>query len=92
MAEVKKLLHADIGAESYSYEIEETAEHLTVAHLTRDAAGGWKYEVTARRIDAAPAADARSADVSGQAGGYATPGDAIAAARAHARNLLAAPD
>ncbi len=49
MTAIKKLLHADVGAETYSYEIEETAEHVTVARLARGAHGGWKYEVTARR-------------------------------------------
>ena len=87
MSEVKKLLHADTGAETYSYEIEETAEHLTVVQLARDGAG-WKYDVTARRIDSAVAAS--GADVTGQGSGYATPDEAIGAARAHARDLLAA--
>lgn len=93
MTELKKLLHADTGAEVYSYEIEATAEHLTVAVLERDAAaGGWKYTVTARRLDAAPPQDgaAAPAEPSAQAGGFATPDEAIAAARAHARGLLAA--
>ena len=92
MTEIKKLLHADVDAETYSYEIEETAEHLTVAHLARDGADRWKYQVTARRSEPAAAAgdDGSSADVSGEASGFATPDEAIAAARAHARQLLAA--
>ena len=94
MTEVRKLLHADTDAEVYSYEIEETAEHLTVARLSRDGEGGWKYEVTARRLDAAPAPAAAAAgpaaDVGGEAGGFASPDDAIAAARTHAQQLLAA--
>ena len=92
MTEVKKLLHADTGAETYSYEIEETAEHLTVVRLARAAGGGWKYEVTARRIDPAPADAQGAADVRGEASGFATPDEAIAAARAHARDLLAGRD
>jgi len=97
MTEVRKLLHADTGAEVYSYEIEETAEHLTVARLSRDGAGGWKYEVTARRLDAPlgaaappPAAAGPAAEVGGEAGGFASPDEAIAAARTHAQQLLAA--
>ena len=89
MTEVKKLLHADTGAETYSYEIEETAEHLTVVRLARAAGGGWKYEVTARRIGPAPADPQGAADVGGEASGFATPDEAIAAARGHARDLLA---
>lgn len=92
MSELKKLLHADTGAETYSYEIEQTAEHLTVATLTRDAAsGGWKYAVTARRLDAAPAGagSAAAAEVSAEQGGFGTPDEAIAAARKHAQALLA---
>ena len=88
MAEVKKLLHADTGAETYAYEIEETAEHLTVVTLTRAASGGWNYAVTARRIQPGPAG-AGGLDVSGDGGDFATPDEAITAARAHARNLLA---
>ncbi len=89
MSEIKKLLHADVDAETYSYEIEETAEHLTVAHLSRDGADCWKYEVTARRSEPPPADDGTT-DLTGAAGGFATPDEAIAAARAHARQLLAA--
>ena len=89
MTEVKKLLHADTGAETYSYEIEETAEHLTVVQLTRAAGGGWKYEVTARRIGLAPADAQGTTDVGGEANGFATPDEAITAARGHARDLLA---
>ena len=89
MTEVKKLLHADTGAETYSYEIEETAEHLTVVQLTRAAGGGWKYEVTARRLGLAPAEAQGQADVRAEGGDFATPDEAIAAARGHARDLLA---
>lgn len=90
MTEIKKLLHADVGAETYSYEIEETAEHLTVAHLARDGADRWKYEMTARRSEPVPGDADGAAEVSGAAGGFATPDEALAAARAHARQLLAA--
>ena len=89
MTEIKKLLHADVDAESYSYEIEETAEHVTVVHLARDGADRWRYEVTTRRSEPAPA-DGGNADLTGEAGDFATPDEAIAAARAHARQLLAA--
>ena len=88
MTEVKKLLHADIQAETYTYEVEETAEHLTVVHLARGASGGWNYKVEARHIEAKPA-NSQSADVSGEGSDFATPDEAIAAARAHARSLLA---
>jgi hypothetical protein len=89
MSEVKKLLHADFDAETYSYEIEETAEHLTVVRLGRGVSGGWKYEVTARRLDPGPTATA-AAEVSGEGGDFATPDEAIAAARTRAQALLAA--
>lgn len=91
MTEVKKLLHADTGAETYSYEIEETAEHLTVVQLSRADGGKWKYEVTARHIAPAPApADAQgTADMRGEGSDFATPDEAIVAARGHARDLLA---
>ena len=89
MTEMKKLLHADTGAETYAYEIEETAEHLTVVRLARAAGGGWKYEVTARRIGAAPGDPQDTVEVSGEASGFATPDEAIAAARGHGRDLLA---
>ena len=89
MTEVKKLLHADTGAETYSYEIEETAEHLTVVQLTRADGGRWKYEVTARRIGLAPAEAQGTADVRGEGSDFATPDEAIVAARGHARDLLA---
>ena len=92
MTEVKKLLHADTGAETYSYEIEETAEHLTVVQLARAAGGGWKYEVTARRIDLTPGDVQGTADMRAEGGDFATPDEAIAAARAHARDLLAGRD
>ena len=89
MTEVKKLLHADTGAETYSYEIEETAEHLTVVQLARAAGGGWKYEVTARRIGLAPGDAQSTADMRAEGGDFATVDEAIAAARDHARDLLA---
>ena len=89
MTEVKKLLHADTTAETYSYEIEETAEHLTVVQLARAASGGWKYEVTARRLELTPAGAQSTDDVHGEGSGFATPDEAIAAARGHARDLLA---
>ena len=89
MTEIKKLLHADTGAETYSYEIEETAGHLTVVQLARAAGGRWKYEVTARRIDPAPGDAQGTADVRAEGGDFATPDEAIIAARGHARDLLA---
>ena len=89
MTEVKKLLHADTGAETYAYEIEETAEHLTVVQLARADGGRWKYEVTARRIAPAPADTQGTADVRGEGSDFATPDEAIVAARGHARDLLA---
>ena len=88
MTEVKKLLHADTGAETYAYEIEETAEHLTVVQLARADGGKWKYEVTARRIAPAPTDAQGAADVHAEGGDFATPDEAIAAARDHARELL----
>ena len=89
MTEVKKLLHADTGAETYAYEIEETAEHLTVVRLARADGGRWKYEVTARRIAPAPADTQGTADVRGEGSDFATPDEAIVAARGHAQALLA---
>lgn len=89
MTELKKLLHADTGAETYAYEIEETAEHLTVVQLARADGGRWKYEVTARRIAPAPADAQGTADVHGEGSDFATPDEAIVAARGHARDLLA---
>lgn len=90
MTETRKLLHADVGAETYRYEIEETSEHLTVATISRGPSGGWRYEVTARRIGHDLATTAPSdAEVHGTGGECATPDEAVAAARAQARSLLA---
>ena len=89
MSETKTLLRADPKTETYSYKIEETAEHLTVVKLERNADRRWHYQVTAeRRVGAAgrPAGDT----VEGAADGFATADEAIAAARDHARSLLAA--
>lgn len=83
MTALKKLLHADLDAQTFSYEIEETAEHLTVVTLARGASGGWRYVVTARRSGG-------GGEVHGEGGEHATPDEAIAAARAQAQALLAA--
>ncbi|HEY9067900.1 MAG TPA: hypothetical protein VIO33_23145 [Burkholderiaceae bacterium] len=88
MSETKTLLHADPKTETYSYKIEETAEHLTVVRLVRNADHRWHYHVTAERLIAVadhPAGDT----VQGDADGFATSDEAIAAARDHARTLLA---
>ena len=89
MAETRKLLRADLKTETYSYLIEQTAGHLTVAKLTRTASGGWKYAVTTRRLDAADGNNTQTEALSPETSDYATPDEAIAAARTHARNLLA---
>ncbi|HKX43550.1 MAG TPA: hypothetical protein VJO99_20490 [Burkholderiaceae bacterium] len=89
MSETKTLLHADPKTDTYSYKIEETAEHLTVVRLVRNADHHWHYHMTAERLVAAaghPAGDT----VQGDADGFATADEAIAAARDHARTLLAA--
>jgi len=91
MTELKKLLHADPEAETYVYEIEQTAEHLTVARLTRDAGGdGWRYAMTAQHVGEPPSrGPAAPTEVRGEGHGFATVDDALAAARDHARLLLA---
>jgi len=89
MSETKTLLHAEPKAETYSYKIEETAEHLTVVRLERGADHQhWHYHVTAERLVAAPGRPAGET-VQGDAEGFATADEAIVAARKHARVLLA---
>ena len=90
MTAIKKLLHADLDAQTFSYEIEETAEHLTVARLSRGPSGGWRYEVTARRIEHEGGAVSEGGEVHGEGGECATPDEAIAEARAQAQAMLAA--
>lgn len=89
MSETKTLLHAEPKAETYSYKIEETAEHLTVVRLQRSPDHRhWHYHVTAERLVAAARGQAGDT-VQGDAEGFATADEAIAAARSHARGLLA---
>jgi hypothetical protein len=88
MSETKTLLHADPKDETYSYKIEETAEHLTVVRLTRNADRRWHYHVTAERRIATKERPA-GGTVQGDADGFTTADEAIAAARNHARTLLA---
>ena len=89
MSEIKTLLHADPKTDTYSYKIEETAEHLTVVRLERSADHRhWHYHVTAERL--VSAAGRRAGEtVQGEAEGFATADEAIVAARNHARTLLA---
>ena len=88
MPETKTLLHAEPKDETYSYKIEETAEHLTVVRIERSADHRWHYHVTAERLVGA-AGQPAGATVQGDADGFATADEAIAAARDHARALLA---
>ena len=88
MSETKTLLHADPKAETFSYKIEETAEHLTVVKIERSADRHWHYHVTAERL--VDVAGRHAGDIlEGDAEGFATADEAIVAARAHARTLLA---
>ena len=89
MSETKTLLHADPKTETYSYKIEETAEHLTVVRLVRNADHRWHYHVTAERRRATPTRQPAGDTVQGDGDGFATSDEAIAAARDHARSLLA---
>ena len=91
MSETKLLLHAEPKAETYSYKIEETAEHLTVVRLERSSDRKWHYHVTAERLTSA-AGRPVGETVEGDADGLATADEAIGAARAHARRLLAGDD
>ena len=71
MSETKTLLHAEPKAETYSYKIEETAEHLTVVRLERSTdRQHWHYHVTAERLAAAPGRPAGET-VQGDAEGFA---------------------
>ncbi len=89
MSETKTLLHAEPKDETYSYKIEETAEHLTVVRLERSTDGRhWHYHVTAERLIAAAGGQAGDT-VQGDAEGFGTADEAIVAARNHARTLLA---
>jgi len=89
MSETKTLLHAEPKTETYSYKIEETAEHLTVVRIERSAdRQHWHYHVTAERLVSAAGRNAGDT-VQGDAEGFATADEAIVAARKHARTLLA---
>lgn len=88
MSETKTLLHAEPKTDTYSYKIEETAEHLTVVRLERSADRHWHYHVTAERLVSAAGRNAGDT-VQGDAEGFATADEAIVAARNHARTLLA---
>jgi len=90
MSETKTLLHADPKTDTYSYKVEETAEHLTVVRLERSADHRhWHYHVTAERLLSAAAGRQAGDIVQGDADGFTTADEAIAAARDHARTLLA---
>jgi hypothetical protein len=88
MSETKILLHAEPKAETFSYKIEETTEHLTVVRLERSADRHWHYHVTAERLVNTPGGHAGDI-VEGDAEGFATADEAIVAARNQARTLLA---
>ena len=89
MSEIKTLLRAEPKTETYSYKIEETAEHLTVVRLERSTDGQhWHYHVTAERLVATPGRNVGET-VQGDAEGFATADEAIVAARNQARILLA---
>ena len=89
MSETKTLLHAEPKTETFSYKIEETAEHLTVVRIERSADGRhWHYHVTAERLITVAGRHAGDT-VQGDADGFATADEAIGAARDHARTLLA---